>query len=69
MSRCSFVREVSDESIPEEVLDDVLANVARVGDPWGRSMLDDVWYTLDGGLSAVVLSALRAAAAEMLFPY
>ena len=38
-SRCDCVEEIN-----------VLANVARVGDPSGGSVLDDVWYALDEGL-------------------
>lgn len=62
MSRCDCVGEVSDESVPEDVLGDVLANVARVGYPSGGSVLDDVWYALDEGLNAVVVSTLKAGA-------
>ena len=64
MSRCNCVGEMSDESVPEDVLDNVLANVARVGDPSGGSVLDDVWYALDEGLNAVVLSTLKAGAGK-----
>ena len=62
MSRCDCVGEVSDECVPEDVLDDVLANVARVGDPSGGSVLDDIW--LDEGLNAVVVSTLKAGAGK-----
>jgi hypothetical protein len=51
---------VSDESVPEDVLDDVLANVARVGGPSDGSVLDDVWYALGEGLNDVVVSTLKA---------
>ena len=64
MSRYSCVREVSNESIPEDILDDVLANVARVGDPSGGSVLDDVWYALDEGLNDVVVSTMKAGAGK-----
>jgi hypothetical protein len=60
MSRCSCVAEVSDESVPEDVLDDVLANIAL----WEIRQADLYWmmygYDLDGGLNAMVVSALRA---------
>ena len=46
------------------MLDDVLANVARVGDPSGGSVLDDIWYALDEGLNAVVVSTLKANAGK-----
>jgi hypothetical protein len=64
MSRCDCVGEVSDESVSEDVLGNVPANVARAGDPSGGSALDDVWYALDEGLNAVVLSTLKAGAGK-----
>lgn len=64
MSRCDCAGEMSDECVPEEVLDDELANVARVGDPSGGSVLDDVWYVFDEGLNAVVVSTLKAGAGK-----
>jgi hypothetical protein len=64
MSRCSCVGEVSDKSVLEDVLDDVPANVARIRDPSGRSVLDDVWYALDEGLNDVVVSTLKDGAGK-----